>query len=147
MAAPDLFRTVRLLDAPQINVLANARYCYMRTVLPFDLKSFESWVQLHVVEPCDILALNDVPNRDLSRVPTRGNKVSSAFIELRVHQHHIKILDVLDFNLRAVRVLQFPDACHHVRRTCYQSVTLAIPVHRTYICSDLRELTTLNVRK
>ena len=62
-------------------------------------------------------------------------------------QEYIKSFDVLDYNLRSVGILQFPDARAHVRRTCYQTITLSIPVDGAYFCCDLSELAALDMRQ
>ena len=82
MTTPDLFRTVRLVDAPQINVLAYSGHRQTAAVLPLNFEPFKGRVQLRVVEANNVFALNDVPDGDLARVAARGDEICSAFIEL-----------------------------------------------------------------
>ena len=82
MTAPDLFRTVRLVNAPQINVLAYSGHRQTAAVLPFNFEPFKGRVQLRVVEANNVFALDYVPNGDLARVAAGCDKICSTFIEL-----------------------------------------------------------------
>lgn len=141
VSAPDLLGTVRLFNAPEIDVLGNACDCDAHLVLPFDFQTFEGRVQLAVVKLRDVFALDDIPDGNPARFKTgRGDEVCRAFIELGVHQHHIKIFDVLDFNLRSVTDIKLPDACDHVTAARDEPVALTIPMDGTHIGSDLCKL-------
>lgn len=150
VATPNLFRGLGLVHTPQVNVLTDASDCNTCVVLPLDLKSLEGRIKLAVIELGDVLALRDVPDIDFARFESRScNQIRSSFVELGIHEHHIKIFDVLNFNLRSVgRVVKFPDSGHHVRGARDQPVTLTVPVDRRDIGRDLRQLAAaLDVRQ
>jgi hypothetical protein len=66
MTAPDLFRTVRLVDAPKINVLAYSGHRQTAAVLPLNFEPLKGRVQLRVIEANNVFALDDVPDGDLA---------------------------------------------------------------------------------
>lgn len=96
----------------------------------------------------DVLALDDVPDSYPTRFKTGGgDEVCRAFIELGVHQHHIKIFDVIDFDLRSVTDIKFPDACDHITGARDEPVALTVPVDRTHVGRDLCKMRALDVRQ
>ena len=136
VARPYLYWSLSLIYVPQVNVLALARHDQLLGVLPLYFLAHERGLELTVVESDYDLASLWVPNCYDGRHSSTCNLVSIVLVELRHHQHCLKVfepVDALAVLFLRLLLIHFPDTGIAVRRAGHEFVSAGIPVHTAYI--------------